>query len=171
MLTLGSTNPNGVVFYEGFDSALHTMYDAAMANPINSMSGTGPITDVAYSSALTIETGTLMTVNNPNPLLMLTHSLPNTGVVVIEGSPQGGWTMVSWDGVPVAPANLPTSLFVDVRNLITPPQFATWDFGQALLSGDPATIVNSVRNGVVEVGGATIEFPFAIAQSFVDALT
>ena len=73
-----------------------------------------------------------MTVNNPDPMLMLTHPLPNTGVVVIEGSPQSGWTMVSWDGTPVPPANLPTQLFVDVRDLITAPQFASYDLWQAL---------------------------------------
>jgi len=171
MLTLGSTDPNGVVFYNSFNNAMQTMYDTAIANPVHSMGGTGPITDVAYSSALTIETGTLMTVNNPNPLLMFTHSLPNTGVVVIEGSPGDGWTMVSWDGVPVPPANLPTSLFVDVRNLVTAPQFAAVDFGQALRTGDPATVVNSVRFGALEVGSATLNFPGAVVQSFVDALT
>ncbi len=49
---------------------------------------------------------------------MFTHSLPNTGVVVVDGSPRGGWTMESWDGMPVPQASLPTSLFVDVRNFI-----------------------------------------------------
>ena len=112
-----------------------------------------------------------MTVNNPDPLLMFTHSLPNTGVVVVEGSPQTGWTMESWDGVPVPKASLPTQLFVDVRDLITAPQFAVLDFGGALLTGDPATIVNSVRDGVDEVVGATVRFPFAVTQTLVDALT
>ena len=115
---------NGVVFDQGFTSALHTMYGTAMTNPV--VGADGNITDVAYSSALTIEVGTLMNVNNPNPLLMLTHSLPNTGTVVVQGNPQDGWTLVSWDGVPVPPASLGTKLFVDVRDLITAPQFATY---------------------------------------------
>jgi len=104
-------------------------------------------------------------------LLMLTHPLPNTGVVVVEGSPQGGWTMESWDGIPVPPANLPTALFVDVRDLITPPQFAAWDIGASLLTGNPATIVNAVRDGVEQVSAATIRFPFAVTQTLVDAVT
>jgi hypothetical protein len=101
---------------------------------------------------------------------MLTHPLPNTGFVVVDGSPQGGWTMESWDGTPVPPASLPTSLFVDVRNLITAPQFASYDILQAALTGNPATIVNAVRYGIVEVGTAAIEFPFAVAQSLTDAV-
>ena len=169
MLAPLSTDPNGVVFFQGFNDALQTMYDTALANPV--VAANGHITDVAFSSELAIETGTLMTVNNPDPLLMLTDPLPNTGVVVVEGSPQSGWTMVSWDGTPVPPANLPTQLFVDVRNLITAPQFASYDVGAALLTGNPATIVNAVRFGVAEVGTATVGFPFAVAQSLIDAVT
>jgi broad specificity phosphatase PhoE len=169
MLAPGSTNPNGVVFYQGFDNALETMYDAALANPV--VAANGQITDVAYSSELAIEVGTLMSVNNPQPLLMLTHPLPNTGVVVLDGSPQGGWTMESWDGTSIPQASLGTSLFVDVRNLITAPQFASYDILQAFLTGNPATIVNAVRYGVVQVGTAAIEFPFAVAQSLIDTVT
>jgi hypothetical protein len=110
-----------------------------------------------------------MSVNNPEPLLMLTHPLPNTGVVVVDGSPQGGWTMESWDGTPVPPASLPTSLLVDMRNLITAPQFASYDLWAALQTGNPATIVNAVRYGVAQVGTAAIDFPFGVAQTLIDA--
>ena len=34
------------------------------------------------------------------------------GTVVVQGDPQDGWTMVSWDGMPVPAASLPTELFV-----------------------------------------------------------
>jgi PE family/Histidine phosphatase superfamily (branch 1) len=169
MLAPLSADPNGVVFFNGFHNAMQTMYNTALANPV--VAANGHITDVSFSSALAIETGTLMTVNNPDPLLMLTHSLPNTGVVVLQGSPQTGWTMESWDGMPVPKASLPTQLFVDVRDLITAPQFAAVDIGGALLTGDPATIVNSVRDGVQDVATATVRFPFAVTQSLVDAVT
>jgi broad specificity phosphatase PhoE len=168
MLAPFSADPNGVVFGNGFNSALQTMYNTALANPV--VAANGKITDVAYASELSIEVGTLMTVNNPDPLLMLTHPLPNTGVVVVEGSPQSGWTMVSWDGTPVPPANLPTQLFVDVRDVITPPQFAAWDIGASLFTGDPATIVNAIRDGVDQVSTATIRFPFAVTQTLVGAV-
>lgn len=168
MLTPGSTTPFGVLFANGFNDAVQTMYNTALANPV--LAADGNVTVVSYSSALTIETGTLMMVDNPNPLLMFTHSLPNTGVVVVKGSPQGGWTMVSYDGIPVPPANLPTQLFVDVRNLITAPQYATFDIGQALFSGNPATIVNAVRDGVRDVTTATVHFPFAVTEDLIGAV-
>jgi hypothetical protein len=57
-----------------------------------------------------------------------------------------------------------------VRNLITPPQFAAWDIGTSLLTGDPATIVNAIRDGANEVGAATFHFPFAVTQDLVDAV-
>jgi PE family/Histidine phosphatase superfamily (branch 1) len=158
---------NGVVFDQGFTSALQTMYGSAMTNPV--VGADGNITDVAFSSEFTIEVGTMMNVNNPDPLLMLTHPLPNTGVVVVQGDPQDGWTLVSWDGTPVPPASLPTELFVDVRDLIMPPQFAAYNIWQALLTGDPTTVVNSVRDGVHEVGTAMVDFPLAVTQDLVDA--
>jgi hypothetical protein len=168
MLAPGTANINGIVFDQGFTNALHTMYGTAMTNPV--LAANGKITDVAYSSEFAIEVGTLMNVNNPDPLLMLTHPLPNTGTVVVQGSPQGGWTMVSWDGIPVPPATLPTKLFVDVRNLITAPQFAAWNSLTALGTGDPTTILNAVGNGVDEVAAATVHFPLAVTRDLVHAV-
>jgi broad specificity phosphatase PhoE len=169
MLAPGSAHINGVVFDQGFTNALQTMYGGAMANPV--VAGNGKITDVAFSSEFAIEVGTLMNVNNPDPLLMFTHPLPNTGTVVVQGSPQGGWTMVSWDGIPVPPASLPTKLFVDVRDLITAPQFAAWNSWAALGTGDPTTIVDAVQSGLDEVAVATIRFPFALTGDLVHAVT
>jgi hypothetical protein len=122
---------NGVIFDQGFTNALRTMYGSAMTNPV--VAANGKITDVAFSSEFAIEVGTMMNVKNPDPLLMLTHPLPNTGVVVVQGDPQQGWTLVSWDGIPVPPASLPTRLFVDVRDLITAPQFAAYDTWEDLV--------------------------------------
>ena len=169
MLAPGTTSINGVVFDQGFTNALQTMYGTAMTNPV--VGANGHITDVAFSSEFAIEVGTLMNVNNPNPLLMLTHPLPNTGTVVVQGSPQGGWSLVSWDGVPVGPATLPTKLFVDVRDLITAPQFAAWNSWAALGTGDPTTIVNAVQNGVDDVAAATVHFPIAVTRDLIHAVT
>ncbi|MHA7650362.1 PE domain-containing protein [Mycobacterium sp. ML4] len=170
MLAPGSTDINGIVFNRAFTASMQTMYNTAVGNPIVSPS-TGHITDVAYSSAFTIEAGTLMNVNNPNPLLMLTHPLNNTSVVVVRGDPTGGWNLVSWDGVPVGPANLPTKLFVDFRNLIVAPQVGVWSAWEGLLSGDPTTFAIAVRDGVERVGTATLNFPLAVAEDFIDSLT
>ncbi|OBK45773.1 PE domain-containing protein [Mycobacterium sp. 1081908.1] len=170
MLAPGSAHINGVVFDQGFTNAMQTMYGTAMTNPVVNPAN-GQITDVAFSSEFAIEVGTLMNVNNPNPLLMLTHPLPNTGVVVVQGSPQGGWTMTSWDGIPVGPPTLPTKLFVDMRDLITAPQFAAWNSLASFGTGDPATIVNAVQNGVDEVAAAAVHFPVAVTRDLIHAVT
>ncbi|MCV7379880.1 PE domain-containing protein [Mycobacterium alsense] len=163
------TQFNGVVFDQGFTNALQAMYANALANPMV-VAANGKVTEVAFSSAFAIETGTLMNVNNPNPLLMLTHSLPNTGVVQVQGNPTDGWTLVSWDGVPVGPATLPTKLFVDARDLITAPQFAAFNVGQSLFTADPTTILNAVRGGINEVGAASFNFPYAVTRDVMDAV-
>jgi hypothetical protein len=130
----------------------------------------GHITDVAYSGAFTMAVGTLMTVNNPDPLVMITNPLGPTGVVVLQGDPQDGWTLVSWAGAPVPPASLPVELFVDVRNLVMAPQFAAYNVGASLFSGDPATIVNAMHDGFDQVGAATVHFPLKVTQQLGDAV-
>lgn len=167
-LGLGATQFNGVVFDQSFTNTLQTMYTSALAHPV--LAANGKITEVAFSSAFAIETGTLMNVNNPDPLLMLTHSLPNTAVVQIQGNPQDGWNLISWDGVPVGPATLPTKLFVDARNLLMAPQFAAFNVGSSLFTGDPTTIVNAVRGGINEVGAAAFNFPYDVTRDVIDAV-
>lgn len=167
MLAPGSTDVNGIVFNRAFTGAVQTIYDASLANPV--VAADGNITSVAYSSAFTIGVGTMMNVDNPHPLLLLTHPVPNTGAVVVQGNPEGGWTLVSWDGIHVGPASLPTALFVDVRELITAPQYAAYDIWESLFTGDPAAVINAVRDGADEVGAAVVQFPHAVADDVIDA--
>lgn len=167
MLAPGSTDVNGIVFNRAFTGAVQTIYDASLANPV--VAADGNITSVAYSSAFTIGVGTMMNVDNPHPLLLLTHPVPNTGAVVVQGNPESGWTLVSWDGIPVGPASLPTALFVDVRELITAPQYAAYDIWESLFTGDPAAVINAVRDGADEVGAAVVQFPHAVADDVIDA--
>jgi len=101
MLAPGSTDVNGVVFKKRFTNALQTIYSNALAHPVRAADG--KITTVAFSSELDTEVGTLMNVKNPDPLLMLIDPLPNTGIIVIEGNPTEDWTLISWNGKPVAP--------------------------------------------------------------------
>jgi hypothetical protein len=159
-----STDPNGAAFDESFATAVQTIYDNTVAG------ATGSPTDVAFSSQEAISTWTMMNVNNPDPLLTLTDMLPNTGIVVVDGSPQEGWTLVSWDGRPIPPASLPTQLFVDVRDLLVAPQLATYNIWQAILTGDPTTIVNAITTNVGDVGAAVLHFPVAVITDIVDAL-
>jgi len=168
----GSTDPNGMAFDESFSAAVQAIYD----NTVSVASVNGNPTDVAFSSEGAIATWTLMNVNNPDFLLVLTQwldtgqLLPNTGIVAVEGDPQDGWTLVSWNGEPVPPASLPTELFVDARDLIEAPQLAGYNIHEALLTGDPTTIVNAIQEGVDNVGTATLHFPVAVISDIVDAV-
>lgn len=119
MLAPGSTDANGFEFGKRFNGALQTMYGNAVANvsrfndSLQTMYGDalsnpvraadGKITAVAFSSEFAIGVGTMMSVKNPDPLLLLFHPLSNTGIVVIQGNPHDGWTLVSWNGTPVRP--------------------------------------------------------------------
>jgi broad specificity phosphatase PhoE len=159
---LGSSDYNGMAFESYFGDAVQTMYD-------NTTSGDVGNTDIAFSSAAAIMTWTMMNVNNPDPLLMLEDPLTNTSQVVIQGDPTDGWTLVSWDGTPIGPASLPTELFVDLRDLITAPQMASYDIWQALLTLDPTTISQAIDTGLENVGSAITQFPVAVIDDIVDA--
>lgn len=119
MLAPGSADANGFEFhkrYNGalqtmygnagtdvsrFNDSLQTMYGNAIANPVRAAGGM--ITEVAFSSEFAIGVGTMMSVKNPDPLLLLFDPLPNAGTVVIQGNPHDGWRLVSWNGKPVWP--------------------------------------------------------------------
>lgn len=168
---LGDPSVNGVTFDEGFSNAVQTIYDGTAG------SGAGTPTDVAFSSEGAIAVWTLMNVNNPDFSVLLQEIaktggfLPNTGQVVVEGSP-GDWTLVTYDGTQV-PANpgLPTELFVDFRNLIEAPQFAGYNIYEALLSGNSATIESAIQTGASQVDTALAQFPVAVFDDIVGALT
>ena len=169
MPDVGDPSVNGVTFDESFGGAVQTIYDGTA-------SATGTPTDVAFSSEGAIAVWTLMNVNNPDFSVLLQEVeetegfLPNTGQVVIEGSP-GDWTLVSYDGtaVPQDPG-LPTELFVDFRNLIEAPQFAGYDVYEALLSGNSATIDAALQAGLTQVDTALTQFPVEVFDDFVAAL-
>ena len=102
---LGGENGNG--FEARVNDAVATIY------------ASGAIKPVVFAHGATIMAWTLMTVDNPNLLLALTHPLGNTAVVVVTGTPDDGWTLQSWDGVPVDPNPGPlTRLFVAVRDAV-----------------------------------------------------
>lgn len=80
---------DGNEFDDRFDSAVHQIYDTGEDNP------------VAYSHGGAIMLWVAMNVRNPDPALLRTHPLGNTGSVVLKGNPTDGWTLVDWDGTPV----------------------------------------------------------------------
>jgi hypothetical protein len=166
---IGDPSINGVTFDESFGGAVQSIYDGTA-------SATGTANDVAFSSEGAIAVWTLMNVNNPDFSVLLQEVeqtegfLPNTGQVVIEGSP-GDWTLVSYNGVDVPQdPGLGTELFVDFRNLIEAPQFAGYDIYEALLTGNSATIDAALQTGLGQVDTALAQFPVAVLDDFVTAL-
>ena len=166
---LGDPSLNGVVFDQDFSGAVQTIYD-------NTVGGGGSLNDVAFSSEGAIAVWTLMNVNNPDFSALLTtyedtgQLLPNTGQVVVEGSP-GDWTLVSYDGIAVPQdPGLGTELFVDFRNLIEAPQFAGYDIYEALLTGNSATIDTALQTGLSQVDTALSQFPVEVFDDIVAAL-
>jgi hypothetical protein len=166
---IGDPSVNGVTFDETFSTAVQSIYDGTA-------SATGTANDVAFSSEGAIAVWTLMNVNNPDFSVLLQEIeqtegfLPNTGQVVIEGSP-GDWTLVSYDGVAVpADPGLGTELFVDFRNLIEAPQFAGYDIYEALLTGNSATIDAALQTGLSQVDSALSQFPVEVFDQIVAAL-
>jgi hypothetical protein len=165
---IGDPSVNGVTFDESFGGAVQSIYDG-------SASATGTPTDVAFSSEGAIAVWTLMNVNNPDFSVLLQEVeqtegfLPNTGQVVIEGSP-GDWTLVSYNGVDVPQdPGLGTDLFVDFRNLIEAPQFAGYDIYEALLTGNSATIDAALQTGLTQVDTALSQFPVEVFDQLVAA--
>ena len=154
---LGGENGNG--FEARVNDAVATIY------------ASGAIKPVVFAHGATIMAWTLMTVDNPNLLLALTHPLGNTAVVVVTGTPDDGWTLQSWDGVPVDPNPGPlTRLFVAVRDAVVAPQTALYNTQTALYNirhppvgnVQPADGAAALRAGV---GSATTDSAAATASA------
>ncbi|AEF35937.1 MULTISPECIES: histidine phosphatase family protein [Mycolicibacter] len=175
-------DPNGVVMDQKFTEAVAAMYSAAMANPVES--DNGDITAVAFNNEADIAAWVALNVKNPDISLLLPLTLqtmfanddgspllPNTGIVQIEGNPTDGWTLVSWNGIPVPEdPGLLTRLIMDVRDLITTPQVAAWNLYQALLGGDATTIGEAFQTGLHDVSSVFLGFPQAVFDDITDAV-
>lgn len=126
---------------------------------------------VVFGHGGTIMFWTMMNVDNPDLLLMLTHTLGNTETVVIEGSPDEGWTLVSWAGVEVSRTpSLPTTLFVRTRDLLVAPQTALYNLGQALRTGDVVTVVEALRDGILDVVTTAVRYVPNVVRDIVDSV-
>ncbi|MDW5614023.1 histidine phosphatase family protein [Mycolicibacterium vanbaalenii] len=152
-----STDTNGNVFSDRMSEAVQIIYEDGWARP------------VAFSHGATIMFWTMMNVDNPDLGLLLSHQLPNTGVVVLEGNPEDGWTLVSWDGVAVDPdPSFLTKTFVNVRELITTPQTAVYNVKKAFATGDLAAITDSFARAVIDVVLAPVRFVGAVATDVLE---
>jgi broad specificity phosphatase PhoE len=125
-------------------------FAARVNDTVGTISASGAAKPVLFAHGATIMAWTLMTVENPNLLLALTHPLGNTASVVVDGNPDDGWTLQSWDGVPVDPnPGLLTKFFVAVRKAVVAPQTALSGIGHPpTQSGRSTRSAAAVRAGV-----------------------
>jgi len=82
--------PDGNAFFARFDHAV-----ASAAGEVGS--GTAAV----FSHGAAIRVWTTARAGNVPYTFGATHELDNTGVVELSGSPDDGWTLVSWAGRPV----------------------------------------------------------------------
>lgn len=144
-------------------------FDARVDGAIAEIADNGDENAVAFAHGATIMFWVMMNVDNPDLLLMLRHQLDNVESVVVEGSPEEGWTLVSWAGQAVsADPSLATKLLVNVRDLVVAPQTALYNVGTAFSSGDFETLVNAVRDGLIEVTRAVVRFIPDTVRDIVD---
>jgi broad specificity phosphatase PhoE len=78
----------GDEFNARFGDAVQAIYDSGKLNPI------------AFSQGTATMIWVLTNVDNPDNSLFVNNPIPNTGRIVVVGSPQGGWTLKDWNGMP-----------------------------------------------------------------------
>ena len=83
---------DGHAFFERFDRGISTVASVGTA--------------AVFSHGAAIRVWTAARAVNVPPIFAATHYLENTGVVELDGSPEHGWTLISWAGAPVGGAFL-----------------------------------------------------------------
>ncbi|MGV0735640.1 histidine phosphatase family protein [Mycobacterium syngnathidarum] len=157
---------NGLEFNERVTNAL-----AQVESDTEDTNGDGDLDAAVFSHGATIMMWTMMNVDNPNLLLIVQHPLDNTDTVVVEKNDDGSWTLKEWAGQEVGPADYPTQMFVNVRDLIVAPQKAVYDMRLPVLSMDPEAIVTTGAQGLQNVAQAGVKFVTDSVTDTVNAIT
>jgi broad specificity phosphatase PhoE len=76
-------------------------FDARFDEAVDAIYASGERQPVVYSHGAAISMWTMMNVRHPPLELVQAQPLPNTGVVVVRGNPQDGWTLLEWNGTKV----------------------------------------------------------------------
>lgn len=79
----------GHEFFERFDASIQTVFE------------TGAETAVVVSHGAAIRVWVAGRAINVPPSFAGEHDIQNTGVVELDGTPDDGWTLLSWQGTPV----------------------------------------------------------------------
>lgn len=86
--------PSGQDFFERYDASITRI--AAAAQGVG-----GPATAAVVSHGAAIRVWVGLRAANVEPDFAARNVLANTGIVAVEGDPDGGWRLIHWDGSPV----------------------------------------------------------------------
>ncbi|MFF1383687.1 histidine phosphatase family protein [Arthrobacter sp. NPDC058288] len=86
--------PSGRDFFDRYDAAI-----AAVAERANGNGDSGSVAVVSHGAAIRVWAG--LRAGNIEPDFAAKHVLNNTGIVALEGDPDGGWKLIHWDDSPV----------------------------------------------------------------------
>jgi broad specificity phosphatase PhoE len=86
--------PSGHDFFERYDAAI-----ARIAARASTLGDGGSVAVVSHGAAIRVWTG--LRAVNVEPHFAARHVLANTGIVALEGDPDGGWKLIHWDDSPV----------------------------------------------------------------------
>jgi len=86
--------PSGQDFFERYDASIARI--AAAAQDVGD-----PTTAAVVSHGAAIRVWVGLRAANVEPDFAARNVLANTGIVAVEGDPDGGWRLIHWDGSPV----------------------------------------------------------------------
>ncbi len=85
--------PTGHDFFERYDESIARIAGASAG------SDDATVAVVSHGAAIRVWTG--RRAGNVEPGFAARHVLANTGIVALEGDPDGGWRLIHWDDSPV----------------------------------------------------------------------
>ena len=146
---------DGNEFDARMDGALKNMYDNGDRNPVVFSHGAA----IMFWTMINAQNLTLEQKIN----LLRTARLGNTDYVVIEGNPEDGWTLVNWNGQLFSPeptlgAEVQRQARTLVRQLVT----AANQVAQAFASGNLATVLTAINQGVADAAYSVVKFGRAV---------
>ncbi len=151
---------DGNEFDARVDGALKTMYDNGDRNP------------VVFSHGGTIMFWTMMNAQNltlaQKVELLQTGVLDNTDYVVIEGNPDDGWTLVSWNGREFSPEpTLGAEVKLQLRTLTRQLAAANQQVTDAFATGNIGTIATAINRGVADASFSVTKFNRAVTAKVI----
>jgi probable phosphoglycerate mutase len=86
--------PSGHDFFDRYDASI-----AQIAAAAESAGSAATVAVVSHGAAIRVWAG--LRAANVEPGFAARHVLANTGIVAVEGDPDGGWRLIHWDDSPV----------------------------------------------------------------------